>query len=296
MTPHPPSLIPHSFHECGFTLVELLVVLGILGILIGVLLATFAGTGESARATKCLSNMRNLALAWHGGAAGSQEMLDMEAKNTSVRCKYEEKKGWISSATKGLYPSESKQTFQPIGFLEADREIREYAITNGWMYGAIGHNTETYTCPSHRHKREGQGRSAWHWNYFMNSRFGWDEPGKAHTKIGGGGGVFTRVSMDGADRTLLFAEIPHQGPGDWFPTGESGTTDSDAVLWSGKENIGGNHRSAKKWHAHVAFADGHVEKLNVDGLSGENMKELTTWLCEGKAVGRTSGGKYEELK
>ena len=99
---------------------------------------------------------------------------------------------------------------------------------------------------------------------------------------------------------LLFGEIPFQGPGDWFPNGtaDEGDTDSDAVLQykDGTENIGGNHKSAKKWYAHVAFADGHVEKLNVDGLSGENLKELTTWLCEGKAVGRTSGGKYEELK
>ena len=278
----------------AFTLIELLVVIGIIGILVGVLLATFVGIGESARATKCLSNMRNLALAWNGGSAGSQETLAMETQNAGIRCKYDETKGWISSATKGLYPSESTQNFEPIGFLETDRDVWEYAITNGWMYGAIGHNIETYTCPSHRHKRGSQGRAVWHWNYFMNSGYGWNDPNGAHTKIGGGGNT-SKSSSTAADRTLLFAEIPYQGPGDWFPTGEGSTTESDAVLQYGTENIGGNHKSANKWYAHVAFADGHVEKLNVNGLSGEDLKELTTWLCEGKSVGRT-GNKYEELK
>ena len=45
----------------GFTLVELLVVVAIIGILAGVLLASFSGGTEAARAAKCLSNMRNLA-------------------------------------------------------------------------------------------------------------------------------------------------------------------------------------------------------------------------------------------
>ena len=47
----------------GFTLVELLVVIGILGILSAVLIGSFAGGTESARAVKCLTNMRNLATA-----------------------------------------------------------------------------------------------------------------------------------------------------------------------------------------------------------------------------------------
>ena len=44
----------------AFTLVELLIVVGIIGILGGVMLATFSGSTESAMATKCLNNMRSL--------------------------------------------------------------------------------------------------------------------------------------------------------------------------------------------------------------------------------------------
>ena len=45
----------------GFTLVEMLVVIGIIGILVGVLVASFSGGTESARNAQCLTNMKNLA-------------------------------------------------------------------------------------------------------------------------------------------------------------------------------------------------------------------------------------------
>jgi prepilin-type N-terminal cleavage/methylation domain-containing protein len=49
--------------RCGFTLVELLVVIAIIAALLAVLLPTLSRAREASRSTMCLSNLRQLGLA-----------------------------------------------------------------------------------------------------------------------------------------------------------------------------------------------------------------------------------------
>lgn len=265
----------------AFSLVELLVVIGIIAILTSVLLVSFSGSTESARAVKCMANMRTLAQAARGGgAAGSGEIMDISVSGTSPTTVYYESKGWISGDSRNFYGTwygdlncfgtTSKHDEIPlIGLFETDYEKAQFAITNGWMYAKVGKRRDVYVCPSHAKKLSGKRRPLW--SYVMRTG--------------------TREDDEHApERTLVLAELP-------FEKDLSGEA-SDAVLQyqgSPQEYIAGNHKIGKNTMAHVAFVDGHVEKIRVDGLTDENLRELTTWLCQGKAVGR-NGDKYEELK
>ncbi len=265
----------------AFTIVELIVVIGIIGILAGALLVAFGGATESARSTKCQGNLKTLAQACYSAAmkddwrryphAGTTQYADL----STTQVHYYQHKGWISwlcgNHYRGAKPT-SKASFQYAGCLAGERDTT-FAITNGAIWGAVGANASCYRCPTLVRKDKLRKMA---WSYAMNGAFhyGGDriESPWSGKRMG---------SMKRAEKTLLFAEICDED----LAGGGNGDYTADCVLEYGgtkganKERIGFNHPYKKDTYGHVAFADCHVERLK--RFPGTDEFELTKWLCIG---------------
>lgn len=297
----------------AFTLVELLVVIAIIGVLASVLMVTFGSGTESARATKCLIGMRNLANgvtaramdAGYYPLAGSVERYGIDESQgiQNVKECYDEVPGWISWYSQEAYRSKPSSHVSSaswfISCYSQDEDARLYCLTNGTLWKYISKNADVYVCPSHQRAMSKNLKPAW--SYVMNARFGYDDTEGSGSKSQHYYG--TRFGdLKRADRTLLFAEIPWAAnltdPDPQYST--SSGTDFDCTLHytdKHKELIGFDHKDGRRWVAHVVFADGHAEKLYQPegGLDAQKVQELTDWLCRGKDVS-FNGERYEELK
>jgi len=298
----------------GFTIIELLVVIGILGILMAISIAVMSRGTESALNIKCETNMRNLAAACqtYGMASGHYPFAGSVEKvyiNTSHGAKnitksYKEAPGWLSWNSAGKYkkgaitPEHIADMSWWTSAYEQDDEVRAYCYTNGALFKYVSSNTDVFKCPLHVNKFKKDPPA---WSYVMNSFFGWDSSQGQRAKDSFYYGQLYG-ELKRADRRLLFAELPFMGVEREANTSTSPGRVNDCTLQyrdsDGGEVIGFNHSSGKREKfALVVFADAHTERIQWprQGLDDNNLRELTKWLCEGKDVSY-NGKRYEEAK
>ena len=307
---------PRSVRACartaGFTLIEVMIVIGIIGILAAVLLGQFGGATESARAAECLTHMRNLANSVQNfgmakdyyPTASDVEYISMSDNSE----RYLVHKGYISRySANDPYArnggASSHQNLESPSPYNEDPEVLRYCVTNGaiWAYGAKKLNE--YVCPAHlRFVKNKPSLGGPGWSYVMNPYFGYDWSDGAEAT-----GSPLRPIRYGEckrpDKRLLFAELQWEEckdskRGSLNPNfSKSAGTFLDGVLqydrddWSGTdEQIGFNHKVGKNYVAHVCFADGHTERLTMPTTG--DLKELTKWLCDSDDV-QFSSGRWE---
>ena len=305
----------------GFTLVELIVVIGIIAILSGILLSVTTGGSEAARAAKCMSNMRSLATAANAVAmsgrwypfAGSCQYGEFHDEDVY----YYEHVGWISWLSNRGDPfghrsgsaPKSPASVEVCEFSTTSNEDALFALTNGTLWRAVSRTRDVYTCPSHvKWCRKNLGVVP-NWSYVMNAKFGYDTSrGSDDAPVLAMRKEYAKFAR--ADRTLLFAELPtsaeaakSKGKGDKWSrdcTLQYNATVNGANYgksWKGTpEAIGFNHKADKgRACGHVAFVDGHVEKIIAPQGGGIKVEQLTALLCEGKDVSFDGKG-YQEIR
>lgn len=282
----------------AFTLIELMVVIGIIAILAASLTVAFRGADESGRSAKCRANMRQLAQACYSCAmesdarkyplAGSCQAYESNGGTSEV-------KGWLSWLSKGKFDRKGKasqfvQCSMPGVF--SPRDDIQHAYTNGAIWKAIDGNSSVFLCPTMINDKKARGRdgATMGWCYVMSARFhfDWSYGSEATESVDGGLSI---SSLAKPDRTLMFGEICLEDLGG----GGTGDRHGDCVLEYGDgnstltERIGFPHKTKQGYAGMVAFADGHVESYMKPSGGKSAEQDMTKWLCMSYDVTFESG-------
>ena len=311
-------------NKSGFTLLEMLIVVGIIGTLLGMVLFQFTGATESAKAAQCESNLRNLVTAAHScaqTAANGEFPVAASFWYTYVSHKdagvvYPRRLAWISGREVSSPGDREKVEFDPIPFNEDKKPEMKgsayWAVTNGCggaMWKAMHESSSGYLCPIHSAAVRKATKNLPGWSYVMNREFGYQDKRRNGTWWGQSLNSMSIRKSDGGEfkpdhsKVLMFAElqgieIDLAGYDHVKPNLTARNTKADAVLdYEDNESIGFNHKTDKrKISGHAAFADGHVERIHCPKSgSSLNRLKLTRALCRGHEViynGKTGG--YED--
>jgi prepilin-type N-terminal cleavage/methylation domain-containing protein/prepilin-type processing-associated H-X9-DG protein len=227
----PPALRRPARAADGFTLIELLVVIAIIAILAAMLLPALAKSKEMATGANCLSNQRQLQLAWNLYAGEYNDTMPGYTWSVDGRAPVDLDGG-------GFWP----------GLLAAGRPVNLTNVQNGIRKGPIfpyASAMQMYHCPGDPRIRKKPGQKGWAFDSYsrangMNGIPNWEASAPPVQKI-------SQVQLPSQQYTFLEEADPRgHNWGTWvINVNPPGWIDPMAIY----------HNNASSF----SFADGHAE-------------------------------------
>lgn len=233
-SPDTMTRLPRRAPVRAFTLVELLVVIAIVGILAALLLPTLSQAKQKAKGIQCLSNMKQLTIAWMLYPGDYEDRLvtnTVDANNSSWAA------GWLDLGD----PSDTDNTnaatiMSPEGLL--------------WPYSK---SLALYVCPSDRNTVDINGVSyPLVRSVSMNQRMNGGEYKSAPLSLFNNPNKLSAINNPGPSTTFVFIDERADSINDGFFV-------IDMLDVGPQARIGNTPADYHNGSSSVSFADGHVE-------------------------------------